>query len=114
MSDGAALQRMALALDGVSSAPHFDRTAFKAKRIFVTLAADGLTANFRFSPDEQALKCAVLPDVFSPVPNAWGQQGWTLGVLSKFSEDDLANALEMAWHHAQPAPRKKAKRMRSR
>lgn len=110
MSDGATLQRMALALDGVSAAPHFDRTAFKAKRIFVTLAADGLTANFRFSPDEQALKCAVLPDAFSPLSNAWGQQGWTLGVLSKLREDDLANALQVAWRHAQAVSRKKAAR----
>ena len=110
MSDGATLQRMALALDGVSAAPHFDRTAFKTKRIFVTLAADGLTANFRFSPDEQALKCAVLPDAFSPLPNAWGQQGWTLGVLSKLREDDLASALEVAWRHAQAVSRKKAAR----
>lgn len=110
MRDGATLQRMALALDGVSAAPHFDRTAFKVKRVFVTLAADGLTANFRFSPDEQALKCTVLPDAFSPLPNAWGQQGWTLGVLSKLREDDLASALEVAWRHAQAVPRKKAAR----
>lgn len=113
MSDGATLQRLALVPDGVSAAPHFDRTAFRARRIFVTLAADGLTANFRFSPDEQALKCAVLPDAFSPVPNAWGQQGWTLGVLSKLSEADLANALGMAWRHAQAVPRKKAARTRA-
>ncbi len=41
MSDAATLRRLALALDGVSAAPHFDRTTFKVKRTFVTLAADG-------------------------------------------------------------------------
>jgi hypothetical protein len=109
LSTGATLSRLALALERVSSAPHFDRTAFKVKRTFVTLAADGLTANFKFTPDEQQLKCAVHPEAFAPVPNAWGQQGWTIGRLSKLGQGDLANALEMAWHHALPTPRKSSK-----
>lgn len=106
LSTGATLSRLALALEGVSSAPHFDRTAFKVKRTFVTLAADGLTANFKFSPDEQQLKCAVHPEAFAPVPNAWGQQGWTIGTLAKLGQDDLASALNIAWRHALPTPRK--------
>lgn len=110
MSDDTTLWRLALALDGVSSAPHFDRTAFKVKRTFVTLAADGLSANFKFSPDEQALKCAVLPRAFAPVANAWGIQGWTVGILAELNEADLADALEMAWRHARPASRKRASR----
>lgn len=107
MANVSMLRELALALDGVTAAPHFDRTAFKVKRIFVTLAADGLTANFKFLPDEQALKCTVMPDAFTPVPNAWGQQGWTVGVLAKLDETELTAALQMAWQHAQPAPRKR-------
>ncbi|UZE49533.1 MmcQ/YjbR family DNA-binding protein [Rhodopseudomonas sp. P2A-2r] len=113
MSDGTTLRRLALALDGVSAAPHFDRTAFKVKRTFATLAADGLSANFKFSPDEQALKCAILSRAFAPVANAWGLQGWTVGILAELNEADLADALEMAWRHALPAPRMRASRPRS-
>lgn len=113
MSDGATLHRLALALDGAVAAPHFDRTAFKVKRTFVTLSADRLTANFKFSPDEQVLKCTVLSEAFSPIPNAWGQQGWTLCNLSKLNDDDLAHALEIAWRHALPTPRKKSSRSRA-
>src|SRR3954451_24776874 len=51
-ASGVDLRRMALALVGTSEAPHFDRAAFKVMRIYVTLAADGRTANFKFSPDE--------------------------------------------------------------
>lgn len=79
MTDGSTLRQLALALDGVEAAPHFERTAFKVKRIFVTLAADGRTANFKFTPDER------------------------IGKL------DLAAALEMAWRHARPTPRKRAR-----
>ena len=46
------LRGIALALEGTSEAPHFDRAAFKVKRIYVTLAADGRSANFKFTPDE--------------------------------------------------------------
>jgi hypothetical protein len=65
------LRRLALSLEGTTEAPHFDRAAFKAVRIYVTIAADGRTANFKFTPDEQALKCAVAPDAFAAIANAW-------------------------------------------
>ena len=107
MATGKDLRRMALAMDGTSEAPHFDRAAFKVARIYVTLAADGRAANFRFTPDEQEFKCMLAPEAFSPVPNAWGKQGWTTATLSKLSAAELKAALETAWAHAQA---KKSKR----
>ena len=44
------------------------------------------------------------PDVFAPVPNAWGEQGWTTLTLSKATIADVRAALEMAWAHAVPQP----------
>ncbi|WP_137387889.1 MmcQ/YjbR family DNA-binding protein [Rhodoligotrophos defluvii] len=100
MATGADLRRLALALEGTIEAPHFDRAAFKVVRNYVTLAADEKTANFKFTPDEQEFKCMLAPEAFSPVPNAWGQQGWTTADLSKLSLAKLQNALETAWAHA--------------
>lgn len=100
MATGDDLRRAALALDGTVESPHFGRAAFKVARIYATLAADGLTANFSFGPDEQELKCLLAPNVFSPIPNAWGRQGWTTGLLSELSEEELAGALRAAWTHA--------------
>ena len=93
---------MALALEGTTEAPHFDRAAFKVARIYVTLSADGKTANFKFTPDEQDFKCMMLPEAFSRIPNAWGQQGWTAARLTGLSRADLEAALDMAWRHALP------------
>jgi hypothetical protein len=108
MADAADLRRLALALDGVGEYPHFDRRAFKARVTFATLAPDGLTANLKFTLDEQALKCVVAPDAFEPLKNAWGARGWTLARLAALDERELAAALEMAWRHAIPKPRRDA------
>ncbi|MBS0532973.1 MAG: MmcQ/YjbR family DNA-binding protein [Proteobacteria bacterium] len=102
MATASHLRRLALALDGTSEAPHFDRTAYKAARIYVTLAPDRKSANFKFTPDEQALKCTVAADAFTPVPNAWGKQGWTTATLSRLTAAELKAALEMAHAHALP------------
>jgi len=95
------LRRMALALQGTTESPHFDRKAFKVDRIYVTLAADARTANFKFTPEEQEFKCMMAPDAFAPVPNAWGRQGWTTADLSRLSAAELKSALETAWAHAE-------------
>ena len=108
MAAGKDLRRMALALEGTTEAPHFDRVAFKVARIYVTLAADGRTANFKFTPDEQEFKCMVAPEAFAPIANAWGGQGWTTATLSKLSAAELEDALQMAWRHG--VPKKRGKR----
>lgn len=109
MATGRDLRRLALSLEGTSEAPHFDRAAFRVKRIYVTLAADGKTANFKFAPDEQALKCAVLPQAFRPVEGGWGRQGWTTATLSELSSADLRDALQLAWRHALPGKSPKSR-----
>jgi hypothetical protein len=100
------LRRIALSLEGTTEAPHFDRAAFKVKRIYVTLAADGNTANFKFTPDQQEFKCLLAPKAFRPVAGGFGRQGWTTAMLSELGVADLRQALEDAWRHALPKSRK--------
>jgi hypothetical protein len=102
------LRRIALSLDGTSEAPHFDRAAFKVKRIYATLSSDGKTANLKLTPDEQEFKCMLAPEVFAPVPNAWGKRGWTTVRLAEATAAGLRAALEMAWAHAVATKRKRA------
>ena len=107
MANGNDLRRLALALEGTTEAPHFDRIAFKVARTYVTLAADKRSANFKFTPDEQEFKCMMMPHAFAPLDNAWGRQGWTVGTPAKLTVPELKAVLEMAWRHAQPKPRGK-------
>lgn len=116
MSTAADFRRIARSLEGTSEAAHFDRAAFKVARIYATLAADGRTANLKFAPDEQEMKCLLAPEAFAAVPNAWGQQGWTGVTLSKVTAAELRHALEIAWRHAlpkKPLPKKHSIRRKS-
>lgn len=97
---GDAFRAMALALPGTLEAPHFDRTAFRAKRIFATLAADRASVNLMLTPDEQAHYCDLMPDIFAPLANAWGAKGATCAALGACDPDDLAGALRAAWLRA--------------
>jgi len=93
-------RRIALSLEGTTEAPHFDRAAFKVKRIYATLAADGRSANLMFTPEQQAFKCTVAPEAFSPIPNAWGARGATTAILSALTVEELRGALTLAWQRA--------------
>ena len=96
MATGKDLRRLALALEGTTEAPHFDRAAFKVARTYVTLAADAKTANFKFTPDEQEFKCLLAPEAFAAVPNAWGRQGWTTATLAKLAISTFTRASHFA------------------
>lgn len=109
MADAQDFRRIALSFDGATEYAHFDRRAFKARVTFATLAPDARTANIKFAPDEQALKCAVAPDAFAPLDNAWGRRGWTSATLAALTEAELHAALALAFRHgaAKPARRRR-------
>lgn len=99
MADSADFTSIALALPGTVCAPHVDRLAFKVRRIYATVAADGASANIKFTPDEQAFKCMMAPELFEALDNGWGRQGWTTMRLGPATRDDIAAALAMAHVH---------------
>ncbi len=110
MADAGMLRHLALALPGTSEAQHFDRTAFRARVIFASLAPDNATATLKFTPEEQAFRCTIAPAAFAPIPNAWGRQGWTQTTLAALTEEELAAALEVAWKTAQAKPPKRPRK----
>ncbi len=100
MASAGDVREIALSLEGTAEAPHLNRTAYRARRIYVTVAADRLSANLALTPNEQEMKCLMLPEAFSPVPNKWGQRGWTTVDLGRIGKDELRAAIEMAYEHA--------------
>ena len=99
MATAADVRRIALSFDGTLEVPHADRSAFRVRRIYTTVAPDGRTINMDLTPDEQAFKVMMAPDIYSRIPNGWGLRGATTIDLSKISLIELESALRMAWEH---------------
>ena len=97
------VRRLALALSGTVAVPHFERTAFKVRRIYATLAADGKSINLKLTPEEQEFKTMLAPTIFHALDNAWGRQGWTATDLKMISNEELGAVLQMAWEHGRAA-----------
>ena len=97
MASAEDFRRLALGFKGTVAEPHVDRTAFRVVRTYATLAPDGLTANVKLMLDEQHFKCLTAPDAIAPVASGWGKQGWTTLQLAKLSEEEIIDALKLAW-----------------
>ncbi len=98
---GHEFRAIALSFEGTTEAPHFERSAFKAKRIFATLASDQRSANLLLAPEEQEFYAGLKPAAFSRVPNKWGERGWTCVSLAEVDADLLRAVLEKAWQAAE-------------
>jgi hypothetical protein len=100
-------RKLALSLQGVSEAGHFDRTAFKTRRIFATLGAGGGDLNLMLDRALQEFYCEQAPQAMSPVPGGWGKNGATRCDLRKVEESILRSALKAAHARASaPAPKR--------
>lgn len=89
---------MALSFDGTLGQPHFDRTAFKVitKRIFATLQQEQELANIKLPIADQLVFCSLHKSIF-PVPNKWGDQGWTSFEIRKVERHIILDALSVAY-----------------
>lgn len=77
-----ALEKIALSLPEVTVAPHFEKISFRVrKKIFLTYNPQTHQATLKLSRDDQAKLADSYGNVFSPVPNKWGLQGWTFMLL---------------------------------
>ena len=92
-------RNIALSFPDVTELPHFEKTSFRVKKkIFATLSADKNIGCIRLSHVDQSVFCAFDKTIIYPVPNKWGQQGWTLIDLKKIRKNMLADALSLAYH----------------
>jgi hypothetical protein len=88
---------LALALENVSSGPHFDRIAFRTpRRTFCTLALSGVDINFMFDLEQQQKFCELAPHAIAPVPGGWGRMGATRCALEAIDLPTFKQALKAA------------------
>jgi hypothetical protein len=105
----------ALSFENTSSAPHFDRIAFRTpRRIFATLALNGADMNFMLDLAQQKEFCERAPEAIAPVPGGWGRMGWTHCDLKKVPARTFDAALQAAHARANAPKPKRARAPRSK
>src|SRR5690349_14146468 len=91
-------RQIALSMPGTEEYDHVGRPAFRANnRTFSTLWMQDQLMMVKLSPIDQSVFCAFDSSIFYPVPNKWGQQGFTLVDLKKVRLDMLTDAIKTAW-----------------
>jgi hypothetical protein len=98
----------ALSLPGARENAHHGHPDFRVgRRIFATLGwPDQDWGVVKLTTEEQQLRVAAQPDIFKPVPGAWGRDGNTQVRLATVDELTLKSALLAAWRRV--APKKRA------
>ena len=103
-------RKIAMSLEGVSEAAHFDRFAFRTpRRIFATLAKTGADLNLMLDRPLQEFFCEQALEAMAAVAGAWGEKGATRCELRCVDEDTLLSALKAA-HALADAPKPVAKK----
>ncbi|MBR0779704.1 MmcQ/YjbR family DNA-binding protein [Bradyrhizobium diazoefficiens] len=94
-------RRAALALPGVIEGAHHGHADFRVgKRVFASLGyPDDAWGMVKLTPEQQTLLVETEPEMFRPVPGAWGRNGSTNVRLAKADQVTLKSALTMAWRN---------------
>lgn len=113
-------RRLALKLPGAIEGAHMGHPDFRANgRIFATLYPDGERGMVQLKPEQQADFIKADAAAFIPASGAWGRNGSTTVQLAIVDEDQLGEALTLAWQNtakaaasskSKPKPAKKRRR----
>ncbi|MGU3540265.1 MmcQ/YjbR family DNA-binding protein [Methylobacterium sp. A54F] len=92
------VRAIALMLPEVIEGAHQGNADFRvAGRVFATLWTLEDRTVLRLPPEQQAMRVEAEPELFAPVPGAWGRRGWTNLDLPECDEETLRSALLAAW-----------------
>jgi len=98
-------RHLALALPEALESEHMGHPDFRVGgKVFASIGPQGDWAMVKLPPELQRAFCARTPDVFEPVPGAWGARGATRVILARARRADVEPALLAAWRLT--APRK--------
>ena len=99
----ATFRKLAMAFEGATELPHFEKASFRiGKKIFATLDTKLNRACLKLSEADQSLFSSHDKSVIYPVPNKWGKQGWTFVELKKVKATLLKAMLTAAYCSVAP------------
>jgi predicted DNA-binding protein (MmcQ/YjbR family) len=91
-------RKLALSLTDAEEEGHFDKISFRVrKKIFATFDAKASRACLKLTVKDQQSFISTDQSIVYPVPNKWGQQGWTFVELQKVNRDLIKELLRVAY-----------------
>src|SRR3982751_5038650 len=91
-------RRIALGMDGVVEGAHMGHPDFRANgKIFATLHPDLQTGMVKLTPEQQAAFVREHPSAFAPENGTWGRQGCTAVRIAAAQDEQLGEAITLAW-----------------
>ena len=103
MVDMDTVRKLALSYPETDEHDHWGRPSFRVKKkIFATLWPIEKRAVLKLSLVDQSVFTEYNPEIFYPIDNAWGKQGWTFVELKKVRKDMFEDALNLAWKEVAP------------
>lgn len=107
-----AFRELALSMPGAHEEPHFERTSFRVgKRIFATMAADGVEAMVPVHPVERCLGLLASDPAKYVDYGGWTRRNGSLGIrLARADAALVGELVRAAW--ARVAPKRAAPRKR--
>lgn len=99
---------LALSFPGTEENPHFDRAAFKVvkRRIFATMQEVNKSVNMKLTVADQKAFCKLDEKNICPLPNKWGDSGWTTFEITQVEREIIFAALEVSYQDAVDKKRK--------
>lgn len=91
-------RKLALSFPEATEESHFEKTSFRVKKkIFATYDAKLERASLKLPLTDQDIFSLTAKNIIYPVPNKWGQQGWTFVEMSTVKPELFAEALRSAY-----------------
>ena len=98
-------RRIALRMNGAAEGAHMNHPDFRANgKIFATIYPDGQRGMVKLTPEQQQNFMSADEMAFEPASGAWGRQGCTTVRLDSVNEDQLGEAMTLAWQNTMKSP----------
>ena len=98
MPDLQILHKLSMSFDEVTEEAHFEKTSFRVKKkIFVTYDEKHHRACVKLTAGDQDIFSVSEGGAIYPVPNKWGQQGWTFVDLDTVKDELLTAVVTTAY-----------------
>jgi predicted DNA-binding protein (MmcQ/YjbR family) len=97
------VRKLSLAFPGATEEPHFEKPSFRIqKKIFATVDLKNNRACVKLTASDQDIFSLFDKTTIYPVPNKWGQQGWTFVELKTVRIAVLKDILAAAFCEVAP------------